>query len=160
MSAPSDPGARAEIEDLYLRYAEVLDEGELETWPELFTEDGTYRIVSRENRERGLPLATMLCEGRAAIQDRVHAIRATSFYLPRTLRHLIGPLRIRPAPDGFSVEANYAVFETLPEQETRVFSVGRYQDRLVRDRGGALRFAEKLCIYDSTLIPTSLILPL
>ncbi len=160
MSTGVDGRVRDEIAELYARYAELLDEGDLLEWPGLFTEAGDYRIVSRENRERDFPLATMLCEGRAAIEDRVQAIRLASFFLPRALRHLIGPLRIREESGGFRVDANYAVFETHPEQETRVFNVGRYRDRIVRDRDGALRFAEKLCIYDSALIPTSLIFPL
>jgi salicylate 5-hydroxylase small subunit len=58
------------------------------------------------------------------------------------------------------VEAPYAVFETLPDEQTRVFSVGRYADRVVRDTEGTLRFADKVCIYDSVLIPTSLVYPL
>lgn len=139
---------------------ELLDEGGLEDWPALFTQDGIYRIVSRENQLRGFPLATMLCEGRAAIEDRIHAIRSTALFVPRALRHLLGPLRVREESGALAVSASYAVFETLPEQETRVFSVGLYRDRVVRDREGGLRFAEKLCIYDSTLIPGSLVFPL
>ena len=42
---------------------------------------------------------------------------------------------------------------------TRVFNVGRYLDRLVRDQG-QLKFAEKHCVYDSVLVPNSLIYPL
>ena len=55
---------RLEVEDLYTDYAACLDEGELERWPDFFVEHGVYRVVSRENYEQDLPLATMLCEGR------------------------------------------------------------------------------------------------
>ena len=53
----------------------------------------------------------------------------------------------------------YAVFETLPDEFTRVFQVGRYLDRVAVD-AGRLRFAEKLCVFDSELIPNSMIYPI
>jgi salicylate 5-hydroxylase small subunit len=44
-------------------------------------------------------------------------------------------------------------------EPSTVFLVGRYYDRVVDD-DGALRFAERICVSDSTLVPTSLIFPL
>jgi salicylate 5-hydroxylase small subunit len=40
-----------------------------------------------------------------------------------------------------------------------VYSVGRYIDEIVRTEGG-LRFASRLCVYDSEMILNSLIYPL
>ena len=57
------------------------------------------------------------------------------------------------------VTATYAVFETPPEGDTRVFSTGRYLGRLSLD-DGCVRFSELTVVYDTTLIPTSLIYPL
>ena len=37
------------IEDLITAYAHDIDDDELETWPNYFTEDGTYTILTREN---------------------------------------------------------------------------------------------------------------
>ena len=151
----------AELHSLYAAYADALDENHLEAWPALFVDDASYRIVSRENWERGLPLATMSCESRAAMEDRVRALRETQMYAPRWLRHLVGPLQVTATNgDGTQVEANYAVFESAVDVETRVLSVGRYRDRIVRDGDGALRFKAKVCVYDSVLVPTSLVYPL
>ena len=58
-----------------------------------------------------------------------------------------------------ALEANYAVFETLIDELTRVFNVGRYIDRIIHE-AGQLKFAEKHCVYDSLLVPNSLIYPL
>ena len=44
----------------------------------------------------------------------------------------------------------------MPDQPCAV-PVRPLQDRVVED-GGALRFAERLCIYNSTIVPTSLVL--
>ena len=47
----------------------------------------------------------------------------------------------------------------MQDQPSELFLCGRYQDRVVDD-AGVLRFAERLCIYDSTIVPTSLVYPL
>ena len=57
------------------------------------------------------------------------------------------------------VTANYAVLETLPDEMTKVLNAGRYIDKLIR-KNGKLRFKEKRCVYDSTLIPNSLVYPI
>jgi len=153
------PELRAEIQDLYDAYAEALDDGELERWPELFTEKCLYEVVPRENFERGLPLAVILCESRGMLEDRVAALRQTSMYAPRYVRHLISHVRASAEGDGFRVRANYAVLQTRVDALTEILSAGRYLDRIVRD-DGRLRFIEKRVIFDSVLVPNSLVYPI
>jgi len=47
------------VERLHARYVHALDAGRLEDWPNFFTENGTYRITTAENEERGLPLSVL-----------------------------------------------------------------------------------------------------
>ena len=151
---------RLGLEELYAEYAACLDDAELERWPDFFTEDCLYRIVPRENFDRGLPLAILSCESRAGLRDRVKAVRETAVFAPRSLRHLVSGIRIRETRgDRFHVQASYAVFETPSGEETRVFNVGRYLDVVVRD-AERLRFAEKICVFDSVLVPGSLVYPI
>ena len=151
---------RLELEALYAEYAGCLDELRLEEWPDFFTEKCVYKIVPRENFERGLPLATWLCESKGYLQDRVVGIRKTLVHAPRTIRRLITGIRSLGWQGGtLEVRANYAAFETLPDELTRVFNVGQYRDKLVVE-AGALKFAEKICVFDSELVPNSLIYPL
>jgi len=151
---------RSEIEELLAEYAAVLDAMDLERWPEFFTEQCFYEIIPRENYDRGLPLAIMRCESKGMLRDRVVAIRDTMMYEPRYMRHILSAIRVTgESPAGIMVEANYAVFETPIDELTRVFNVGRYLDRIVRE-AGQLKFAEKHCVYDSVLVPNSLIYPL
>ena len=56
-------------------------------------------------------------------------------------------------------QASYAVFRTKPSELTTVFNVGRYVDTIRRTPEG-LRFESRLCVYDSELIPNSLIYPI
>jgi len=151
---------RDEIEDLYADYAACLDDGELERWPEFFTDDCLYQIVPRENYDRGLPLALLLCESKGMLQDRVAALRRASVYAPRSLRHIVSNTRVAQA-DGavIRVRANYVVFQTLLDDVTRVFNAGRYLDALVRE-AGRLKFRERVCVSDTVVIPGSLVFPI
>ena len=154
-----DAALRFEIEDLYAEYADVLDMEDLERWPELFVEDAFYDVIPRENYERDMPLAIMRCESRAMMQDRVRAICETLTFEPRYVRHLISSFRIAENGDGkIDVTANYAVIETLPDELTKVLNAGRYVDMLVH-KDGKLRFKQKRCVYDSSIVPNSLVYP-
>ena len=153
------PELRAELQDLYDDYAEALDDGELERWPGLFTEKCRYEVVPRENFERGLPLALILCESRGMLEDRVAALRRTSMYAPRAVRHLTSHLRASPEADGYRVRANYAVLQTRVDALTEILSAGRCLDLVVRDEG-RLRFREKRVVFDSVLVPNSLVYPI
>lgn len=153
------PEVRDEIDALYADYAEALDENQLERWPDLFVEDCLYKVVPRENWERDLPLALMRCESRGMLKDRVNAVRNTAVYAPRSFRHFIGQFRIQAeASDRFRVRANYVVLQTLVDDLTRIQNAGKYIDLVVRTDEG-LRFKEKICVFDSVLVPNSLIYP-
>jgi len=150
---------RLEIEELHAAYAYCLDHGSIDDWPDFFTEDCVYKLISRENHDLGLPLSTMFAEKRGGLIDRVVAVKQTSVYHERYMIHLIGGTRVLGEKEGvIEAVSNYVLLETLPNQYTRILNAGRYQDRIVRV-GGALKFREKLCIYDSTLVPASIIYP-
>jgi 3-phenylpropionate/cinnamic acid dioxygenase small subunit len=151
---------RLELEELYAAYAGCLDEERFEEWPEFFTEKSIYKIIPRENFERGLPLATWSCESKGYLADRVVAIRKTAIYGPRYIRRMVSGIRVMGWKDGrLEVRANYLALETLIDELTRVFNTGQYRDRIVVE-DGKLKFEEKLCVFDSMLIPNSLIYPL
>jgi salicylate 5-hydroxylase small subunit len=151
---------RFELMQLYAEYAACLDDGRFDDWPSLFTEDCHYRIVPRENHDRGLPLATVDLIGRGMLLDRVFAARSTLFHAPYYQRHIIGVARVTAdTPEGISAETNYLVIRTKRDLPSEVFNAGRYLDRIVRTTDG-LRFQRKLCIFDSELIPNSIIYPI
>jgi anthranilate 1,2-dioxygenase small subunit len=150
---------REELEDFYADYAEVIDSGKLERWPELFVEPCLYRIVSKENHDRGLPLSLMRCESLGMLKDRALASQKLNVYAPRAWRHSITQVRAREESGRIAVRANFAVFETLQDEHTRVLCAGRYLDTMLRTEAG-LRLREKICVYDAALIPGSIVMPL
>jgi anthranilate 1,2-dioxygenase small subunit len=151
---------RFEFEELLTDYAQCLDEGRLEEWPEFFTERGVYKIIGRENVEHERPLATMFCDSKAMMKDRVTAIRNALFYSPRYLRHLTGNLKIiGQEGDAWLAQANYVVFQTLQDEETKIFIAGKYVDKIVFENGG-YKFREKIVVYDTLQIPSMIVIPI
>ncbi len=161
MAVEIDIRRQLDIERLYARYAEALDDGPLDAWPEFFTEECLYLIIARDNFERGLPLAVMRGESRHMLKDRVTSIRETLMFEPRYLRHHITNIRIRDEIDGvLDVVANFSIVEVLPDALPRISMVGRYLDRIVRDAADGWWFQTKRCVYDSLLVPNSIIYPI
>ncbi len=149
-----------ELEDLYSRYASALDDGPLDAWPDFFAEQCLYLIIPRENVELGYPLAIMRCESRDMLRDRVTAIKETMMYEPRYLRHHVTNLRVLSRePQKLTATANFSVIEVLPEALPRILMCGRYQDTLEQHDSTWL-FTERRCIFDSTLVPNSIIYPI
>ena len=150
---------RFAITDLYTDYAATLDESRYDDWLALFAEDCSYIVQPRENYDAGLPLATMRLESRGMLQDRIHGVTDTLFHAPYYQRHIIGCPRIKTADDGWHVEANYLVIRTHSDQPSDILSAGRYIDQLIEE-AGSMKFTRKLCVFDTELIPNSLIYPI
>jgi anthranilate 1,2-dioxygenase small subunit len=150
---------RAELRDLYDDYAAAIDALRLDDWAAYFTEDALYKVIGRETYDQGLSHATIYCDSGAMIRDRAAAIRETAVFEPRFQRHFISGVRLEGQASGeIRARANFLVVESMFNAETRVLLAGEYVDRLVR-QDGRLRFAERLAVYDSYRIPTTLILP-
>ncbi|MDM0034356.1 aromatic-ring-hydroxylating dioxygenase subunit beta [Variovorax sp. J22P271] len=149
-----------QVAQLHADYASAVDSGDWDLWPEFFTDDCIYKLIPRENHERGFPLATLFFESKGMLKDRAYGIRETLFHDPYYQRHVVGaPLVLRADGERIEVEANYAVFRTKLSQESTVFNVGRYLDVIVRTPTG-LKFQQRLCVYDSEMIPNSIIYPI
>lgn len=146
--------------DLMNDYCELIDSDRLEEWLDLFTEDASYTVIPRENVEQNLPAAIILCPNKNVLRDRISSLRNANEFNLHYDRHLVSSIRVRPhAENVWLVEANYAVFQTTLEGQSKLFSVGRYRDKIRLD-GGNLRFCEKYVVVDTFSIPTLLATPL
>ena len=149
-----------ELLQLQADYASAVDSGDWDLWPGFFTDDCVYKLIPRENHERGFPLATLSFDSKAGLLDRVYGIKETLFHDPYYQRHVVGVPIVRQVVEGdIHCEANYAVFRTKLDGPSTVFNVGRYLDVVVRTPLG-LKFAQRLCVYDSEMIPNSIIYPI
>ena len=155
-----DAALKQEIEDLYARYSACVDGAKLDDWPEFFTDPCVYKLIPRENYDRGLPLATLAFESKGMLKDRVYGVTQTLFHQPYYQRHLVSDLLIRDVVDGcIRSEANYLVIRTKKNELSELFNTGRYYDLIVRE-AGELKFAERIAVFDSELIPNSVIYPI
>ena len=149
-----------QLQALYTDYALAVDSGHWDAWPEFFTDECEYKLQPRENHERGFPLSTLSFESKGMLMDRAYAIRETLFHDPYYQRHVVGTPVVRALRGGvIHSEANYAVFRTKYNKDSTVFNVGRYIDEVVSTPQG-LKFAKRWCIYDSEMIPNSIIYPI
>ena len=148
------------IQQLYADYASAVDSGQWDLWPEFFTEQCVYKLQPRENYERGFPLSTLSLTSKGMLKDRVYGISETLYHDPYYQRHVVGSPIVRKVEEGrIYSEANYAVFRTKYDKESTVFNVGRYLDIIVQTPEG-FKFAERVCVYDSEMIPNSIIYPI
>ena len=149
-----------QLQALYTDYALAVDSGHWDAWPEFFNDECEYKLQPRENHERGFPLSTLSFESKGMLMDRAYAIRETLFHDPYYQRHVVGTPVVRALRGGvIHSEANYAVFRTKYNKDSTVFNVGRYIDEVVSTPQG-LKFAKRWCIYDSEMIPNSIIYPI
>jgi 3-phenylpropionate/cinnamic acid dioxygenase small subunit len=160
---PPDPRetreARLAIEEFHADYCWTLDCGDVERWPEYFTDDAVYRITARENADAGLPVGLVYADSKAMIRDRAFAIKHTQMYAPRTMQHLVTNVRVLEVKgDEVKAQSNYLLLQTLVDGPTTIQQSGRYFDTFVRT-GGKLLLKERQCIYDTVLIANDLVLP-
>lgn len=150
-----------EATQLMQAYCACIDGDRLEDWPNFFSPDGRYELITRENADRGLPATAMMCEGAAMMRDRVVSLRHANVYAKQYYRHLVTDLLIGEITEStVSIASNYLVTRTLAmEGDPIVFSVGRATDMLVLSDQG-LRFRSRRVIADNDRFHTLLVLPI
>ncbi|RFB06260.1 aromatic-ring-hydroxylating dioxygenase subunit beta [Parvularcula marina] len=159
MKDKNDAALRQDLRDFYEDYAGALDDVRLEDWVGFFADDAVYKVISRETHSQGLSHATIYCDGLAMIRDRAAAVQETAVFEPRVLRHFVGgPRIISRDGDEIAVTANFLITEALFDAEPQILMMGRYLDKLV-ERGGDLKFRERLAVYDNHRVRTTLVIP-
>ena len=63
------------VQQLMLRYADAIDADDIEAWPDFFTGDGEYTVISRDSLRRGHRIGIMQCFGQGMMRDRVMGLR-------------------------------------------------------------------------------------
>src|SRR5687767_13801610 len=97
---------QAEARLLQVAYTYTIDEGPLSTWPTFFTDPCIYRITTRQNEERNMPLSIMLCDNHAMLYDRVESIEHANIFEPHYYRHILSDSRV------IGTQADAIVLET------------------------------------------------
>lgn len=152
---------RNEIEQFNAAYATALDDQRLSVWSEMFTEDASYVVLSRENEDHKHPVGLIYCENRGMIRDRAFALEKTAMFAPRYLRHMISNVQIlgEEKSGDIRAQANYVVLQVLFDRpDATIHQVGTYHDIFRRTEAG-LKLAQRRCVYDNLLVPNALCIP-
>jgi len=148
------------LTQFYQDYAASIDLEEWDSWFNMFTDDCIYKIQSRENYDRDLPMAALSLEGKGMLKDRIYGVTETIFHDPYMQKHVVSaPRVISSSEESIDAQANYAVFRTKNDGIAEVFNVGRYVDRFVID-GDSLVLQSRVCVFDNDMILNSLIYPI
>lgn len=152
--------ARLTVEAFLGEYMLAIDSDRLEEWHDFFTQDGTYRVTTRENEELGLPLNIMSCRGHGMFKDRITALRTANIFEPHVYCHIPGALRITGMKgDVIESESTFTIIRTTNHGDMRVFVCGRTRDRVLVSEAGP-KLIDRTVILDSRQIETLLVIPI
>jgi 3-phenylpropionate/cinnamic acid dioxygenase small subunit len=151
---------RLGVDELLAGYAECIDEDRLEEWPDFFTEQCRYVVISRADHAAGLRHGIIYAASRGMLTDRVMALRKANIFEPHHYRHIVGPTRVAHVSEGVAeVGSNFLVVRIMHDGNTQLFATGRYLDR-VDIASRPYRFIERTVVLDSHKIDTLLVIPL
>lgn len=150
-----------EIDALQARYVKALDVRDMGAWRACFAGPASYICTSRENYERGLPVAIMMDDDAARLDDRVRFVDevwAGTFEKYAT-RHVVQRISAT-ARDGasYEVESNFIVAYTTTEGHSAILATGVYLDVVVLE-GANMAFRSKTAILDEEATPRYLVYP-
>lgn len=158
--AAAHAALQARARHLIADYADTIDDGELKHWPTFFTEDGLYRITTRQNEAANLPLSIMLCDNQAMLYDRVEAIEQANVFEPHFYRHILSDSRVLEASDqSIRLATSFSCVRTMLDGRMMVFAAGRYVDEIVV-QGERCLFRSRVVVLDSSRVDTLIAIPL
>lgn len=138
----------------------AIDEDRWEEWPEHFVDDCVYKVMALENVNRNLPLPIIQYENKNMLRDRIMALRKANVYNLHYDRHFVSNADVSAGANGdYRLQANFVVFQTDVEGETKLFSTGKY-DATVVFIDDEPKFKEKLVIVDTFAVPNLISTPL
>ena len=163
-NAMNEQNALSRIEELQNRYIRALDERDMRAWLDTFSLNAkaTYICTNRESVEGNLPVAMMLDDSRARLEDRVTFITkvwAGSFQDYR-MRHFVQRIEHAKQDELWFVRSNFRVVTTPMGRSQRVENVvGVYEDVIdCTDRRAV--FIKRTAIVDDSVLPRYLVYPI
>jgi 3-phenylpropionate/cinnamic acid dioxygenase small subunit len=147
------------IQDHLQRLCQAIDNFDCEAWADGFSSDCRYRMIPRENYDRGLPLC-LIDDDRAGLLQRMELITELWQYEPfRETRMLSNVLVSAASEEAASATAAISVYRTNSEGESRLHMVARMEDLLLQVPGQGWKIKDRLVILESFKVHNNIILP-
>ncbi len=154
---PVSAQTREEVLDFLYHEAELMDDGRLEDWLALLTDDVQYRMPVRLTRERTSPSdrsqeMQFFWDDRSTLELRVRRLRTDFAWAedpPSRARHFVSNVRIAPraGPDELDVRSYVLVYRNRGDTARHELISGERRDMLRRS-GGAWKLARREVIVD------------
>jgi anthranilate 1,2-dioxygenase small subunit len=141
-------------------YCRCIDGGDLESWPDFFSDDCVYRITTADNHRQGYEAGVISATSRGMLTDRVTALRQANIYERHSYRHILGqPAILEETERGALSETSFMVVRIMRDGTTDIYATGIYLDRH-QIEGDVLKLAQRIVVCDSSRFDTLLALPL
>jgi len=142
------------------RYVHTIDDGDCHEWPDFFTDDCFYKIISADNYARNMEAGLMWMDSKAMLRDRILSLLEANVYERHSYRHILGqPFITSVEGDELESETSFMVARITREGPTDLFVTGRYVDRY-RVNGDDAKIMTRIVVLDSNQIDTLLGFPL
>jgi anthranilate 1,2-dioxygenase small subunit len=151
-----------QVSQFLYRYAELLDGEQFADWVALFdTQQCRYEVLSRENRDLGLPLPIMGCFSHGMVRDRVAMLAkgVLTYRRDKLLRQVTNVQLQAPCASGLHASAKLVVYQSNEEGVSSLYMVARYECELI-EQGSELKLRQMAVVVDSFGIDTMMAVPL
>ena len=145
-----------------MKYLAALDRHDLDAWLNCFAEDASYTCITRENCDADLPVALMLDDCHARLQDRVKFINEvwSGTFEDYSTRHFVQRFDCSESATGrLAVLTNFMVAYTNRRGSSEILVTGVYEDEIGLVNGEA-KFRTKRAILDTVTTPRYLVYPI
>lgn len=156
----------SQVRALQRRYVTAVDNGRLADWVSLFAPECSYIVTTRENVERGLPLALVHDDSADRVHDRVVYIEKVwkGHINNYRQRHILSDPHVVGIGDGdgdtVRVRQSFAVYLSEPTVAgSRLLATGEYEDEVIFVDGGP-RYRTKRVVLDADVLPRYFVHPL
>lgn len=143
---------RPALEQLVQMSGSLLDRQDFRGWLDLFDEQSIYEVnaYSTEIRKH----MSWWKSDRTALEKMLEEIPRHVSDPSRRL-HIISSPQLAASPEGVNGTANFAIYRTGPEGESKLYAVGHYEDRFVK-RANVWRYASHRAVLQTRVldIPT------
>jgi benzoate/toluate 1,2-dioxygenase beta subunit len=144
-------GLTAEVERFLYHEARLLDEGRLDEWLALFTEDATYWVPLEQGQKDPLTTASIVYDDRRLLEVRVRQFQHPRAHArtpaPRTVHQVGNPQIVEEGDDGVRVASTLVLVEYRTERQ-RVWGA-RVEHRLRRAADGWRIAAKRVDLVNS-----------
>ncbi len=147
-----------EVTSYLYRLSHMLDDFQIEAFVDEFTEDGSYRLIPRDNLDRDLPVH-IINDDKPRLRYRRDLILRHWQYEPfRATRMLSNILIDFVARELAESVANFVVYQTDAEGASSLHMVGKFRDRIVLD-GTRWRIKDRLAILENFMPDKVIVVP-